>query len=90
MPNDKSIAVFRAFVEECDRRYALDGLSGLHQVMARIEYAEALNAKVDELVPKGPLGRSRGEASLFRQLSLMAEKAIGAFGTFCGLGCWIF
>lgn len=58
---------------------------GLHQMMTRTVYAEALNAKVDELSCKSSLDRSRGQDSLFSQLSRMAEKAIGAFGTSAGL-----
>ncbi|RZM21277.1 MAG: hypothetical protein EOO88_33775 [Pedobacter sp.] len=54
------------------------------QVMTRIEYAEALNAKVDEMSRKSALGRSTGQDRLFRQLSILAEQAIRAFGTLCG------
>jgi len=89
MPEDKSIALFKSYIIECNQRFSLEGQPGLHQTMARIDYAEALNAKVDELSRKSALGRSRGQDRLFRQLSILAEQAIRAFGTLCGFGLWI-
>ena len=49
MLDDKSIAVFKARVKECAEKYTL--AKGC-QVMTRIDYAKAWNAKVDELIPK--------------------------------------
>jgi len=89
MTEDKSIALFKSYIIECNQRFSLEGQPGLHQIMARIDYAEALYAKVDEMSSRGPVEKAAGRCGLFRQLSILAEQAIRTFGTLCGFGLWI-